>query len=326
MGVVAAGAEGRGEMTRQPVWMRVWIASLLLIGCAARPAPTVSSRSATLMPTEMPDPTPMPTKMQDPTLTPEVTQLPPSPEEGGTTVTFTVVYDNNGYDPHLRTAWGFSCWVEAGEATVLFDTGGDSATLLDNLAKLDLDPHEIDAVVLSHIHSDHTGGLAGLLATGIRPTVYVPSAFPESFKADVRARTDLVEVIAPLEILPGVYTTGQVGSSIIEQALVVQRTAGWVVVTGCAHPGIVEMVRRAKEITDGQVVLVMGGFHLGGASERQIEDIIVEFRRLGVKRVAPCHCTGDQARRMFADAYGADCTLAGVGWVLRIGPDGKISD
>jgi 7,8-dihydropterin-6-yl-methyl-4-(beta-D-ribofuranosyl)aminobenzene 5'-phosphate synthase len=241
-------------------------------------------------------------------------------------VRFTVVYDNNAYDPDLRTAWGFSCWVEAGGATVLFDTGGDSATLLDNLAKLGLDPHEIDAVVLSHIHGDHTGGLAGLLATGIRPTVYVPSAFPESFKADVRARTDLVEVIAPLEILPGVYTTGQVGSSIIEQALVVQTTAGWVVVTGCAHPGIVEMVGRAKEITDGQVVLVLGGFHLGGASERQIEDIIVEFRAMYVRRIAPCHCTGDQARRMFADAYGPECALAGVGWVVRMGPDGEISD
>jgi len=311
---------------RWPVWMRVCIASLLLIGCAARAAPAVSSRSATLTPTEMPGPTLTPTKTPDPTLTPEVTQLPPLPEEGGTTVTFTVVYDNNGYDPDLRTAWGFSCWVEAGEATVLFDTGGDSATLLDNLAKLDLDPHEIDAVVLSHVHGDHTGGLAGLLATGIRPTVYVPSAFPESFKADVRARTDLVEVTGPLEISPGVYTAGQVGSSIIEQALVVQTTAGWVVVTGCAHPGIVEMVRRAKAVTDGQVVLAMGGFHLGGASKRQIEDIIAELRAIDVQRLAPCHCTGDQARRMFVDAYGPECTLAGVGWAVGIDPYGEISD
>lgn len=330
-------------MTRQSMWMRLWIVSLLLIGCAARPAPTVSSRPATPTPTEMPaptlmptetlDPTLTPTKMPDPTLTPtktpdstltpEVIQPSPSPEEEGTTVTFTVVYDNNGYDPNLRAAWGFSCWVEASEATVLFDTGGDSAILLDSLAKLGLDPHEIDAVVLSHVHGDHTGGLAGLLATGIRPTVYVPSAFPASFKADVRTRTHLVEVTVPLEISPGVYTTGQVGSSIIEQALVVQTAAGWVVVTGCAHPGIVEMVRRAKEITDGQIALAMGGFHLGGASERQIEEIITQFRAMDVQRIAPCHCTGDQARRMFVDAYGPDCALAGVGWVVHIGPDGS---
>jgi len=105
---------------------------------------------------------------------------------------FTMIYDNNEYDPALRTAWGFACWVEVGEATVLFDTGGDGATLLGNLAELKLDPQEIDAVVLSHIHGDHTGGLVGLLETGARPTVYAPAAFPASFKADVSARTECV--------------------------------------------------------------------------------------------------------------------------------------
>jgi 7,8-dihydropterin-6-yl-methyl-4-(beta-D-ribofuranosyl)aminobenzene 5'-phosphate synthase len=234
-------------------------------------------------------------------------------------VTFTVVYDNNKYDPALRTAWGFSCWVEAGEATVLFDTGGDGATLLGNIAKLGLDPQAIDAVVLSHIHGDHTGGLAGLLDTGAKPTVYVPAAFPASFKADVRARTDLVEVTGPTEILPGVYTTGQMGSSIVEQALVAETGVGWVVVTGCAHPGIAEMVRQAEQVAAGEVVLVLGGFHLGGASRGRIEGIIAEFRRLGVQRVAPYHCTGDRARRMFAHAFGANCTLAGVGWGVSVG-------
>jgi len=281
--------------------------SLLVAGCTARPGMATPGRSATLLPTKTPSPT----------FTLEPTRALPTTEEEQT-VEFTVVYDNNGYDPALRTAWGFSCWVEAGETTALFDTGGAGTTLLGNMASLDLDPQAIDAVVLSHIHGDHTGGLAGLLDTGIRPTVYVPAAFPESFKADVRARTDLVEVTGPLEISSGIYTTDQVGSSIIEQALAVQTDAGWVVVTGCAHPGIVEMVRRAKEITAGEVTLVMGGFHLGSASERQIEQIIAEFRDMDVQRVAPCHCTGDRARRMFADAYGADCTLAGVGWVVRV--------
>jgi 7,8-dihydropterin-6-yl-methyl-4-(beta-D-ribofuranosyl)aminobenzene 5'-phosphate synthase len=97
---------------------------------------------------------------------------------------------------------------------------------------------------------------------------------------------------------------------------------GLVIVTGCAHPGVVEMVRRAKKAATGEVALVMGGFHLGGASQGQIEGIIAEFRQLGVQRVAPCHCTGDRARRMFADAYATDCTLAGVGWVASMGTGG----
>jgi 7,8-dihydropterin-6-yl-methyl-4-(beta-D-ribofuranosyl)aminobenzene 5'-phosphate synthase len=241
-----------------------------------------------------------------------------SPEEGHT-VTFTVICDTHEYDSALRTAKGFSCWVETGEATVLFDTGGDGATLLGNMSKLDLDPRAIDAVVLSHIHSDHTGGLSGLLDTGVRPTVYVPAAFPALRKSDVRGRADLVEVTGPMELLPDVYTTGQMGSGIVEQALVVRTGAELVIVAGCAHPGIAEMVRKGKEVAAGGVTLAMGGFHLGGASQWQIKDIIAEFRRLGVRRVAPCHCTGERARRMFAIAFGPDCTLSGVGWVASVG-------
>jgi len=290
-------------MTQHLVWIGAWIASLVVAGCTAWPGPPTLALPVT----------PAPTKVLSPTFTTEPTQ----------TLKLTVVYDNYGYDSTLLTAWGFSCWVETGEATVLFDTGGDGAILLNNLAKLGLDPQAIDAVVLSHIHNDHIGGLASLLDMGVKPTVYAPAAFPESFKADVRARTDLVEVTGSTQVAPGIYTTGQVGSGIVEQALVVQTGTGLVVVTGCAHPGIAEMVRRAKEVAAGEVVLVMGGFHLGGASESQIEGLIAEFRRMGVQRVAPCHCTGDPARRMFADAYGADCILPGVGWAVRIGPDGE---
>ena len=84
-----------------------------------------------------------------------------------------------------------------------------------------------------------------------------------------------------------------------------------VVVTGCAHPGIVEMVRRAKESAGGEVALVMGGFHLGSASRRQVERIIADFRALGVRQVAPCHCTGDRAMRTLAENTGTiSSTLA----------------
>jgi len=122
-----------------------------------------------------------------------------------------------------------------------------------------------------------------------------------------------------MDVLPSVYTTGQVGSGIVEQALVVETGAGLVVVTGCAHPGVVEMVRRVKEVTVGEVALAMGGFHLGEASRDEIEGIIAGLRQLGVRRIAPCHCTGDRARVMFEDAYGTDCTLAGVGWAVSVG-------
>jgi len=228
-----------------------------------------------------------------------------------------VVYDNRTLYPHLASRWGFSCLVND---DLLFDTGGDGRTLLSNMTKMRIDPVEIRTVVLSHAHGDHTGGLGRLLGTGVRPTVYVPRSFSARFKADVRSLTTLVEVHGPVEIRPGIHTTGEVGRGLVEQALAVETGDGLVVVTGCAHPGIVKMVRRAKESVGGKVYLVMGGFHLGGTSQRRVKAIIADFRQLGVQRVAPCHCTGDRAIRVFAKEYGGDFVKAGVGLALDIGP------
>jgi 7,8-dihydropterin-6-yl-methyl-4-(beta-D-ribofuranosyl)aminobenzene 5'-phosphate synthase len=228
-----------------------------------------------------------------------------------------IIYDNRTLDPNLTSGWGFSCLV--GD-DLLFDTGGDGRTLLSNMTKMGIDPAGIRTVVLSHAHGDHTGGLGALLGTGVRPTVYVPRSFPARFKADVRSLTTLVEVHGPVEIRPSIHTTGEVGRGLVEQALAVETGDGLVVVTGCAHPGVVKMVRRAKESAGDEVYLVMGGFHLGGTSQRQVKAVIADFRQLGVQRVAPCHCTGDRSIRVFAEEYGADFIETGVGMVLDIGP------
>jgi 7,8-dihydropterin-6-yl-methyl-4-(beta-D-ribofuranosyl)aminobenzene 5'-phosphate synthase len=236
---------------------------------------------------------------------------------------FSVVYDNQTLEPTLASAWGFACLV--GD-DLLFDTGGDARRLLSNMESMGIDPAGIGTVVLSHAHGDHTGGLGGLLDRGVRPTVYVPRSFPRRFKADVRAITTLVEVDGPMEIRPGIHITGGMGSALIEQALVVDTTEGMVVVTGCAHPGIVEMVRRSTSLTAGrakgsvgEVALVMGGFHLGSASRRQVKRIIADFHDLGVRQVAPCHCTGDRAIQVFAEEYGDDFVKVGVGRAIAIG-------
>jgi 7,8-dihydropterin-6-yl-methyl-4-(beta-D-ribofuranosyl)aminobenzene 5'-phosphate synthase len=234
------------------------------------------------------------------------------------TLTITIVYDNNAYDPRLRTAWGFSCQIESLGQVILFDTGGDSPKLLANMATLGIDPSRIQTVVLSHTHGDHTGGLSGLLPlAGDGLTVFAPQSFPTRFKEAVRTRAQLVEVHKPREVGEEAYTTGEMGTGIIEQSLAVRTDRGLVVVTGCAHPGIVEIVRQAKALSDDEVYLVLGGFHLGGKSRSKIKGILSEFRRLGVRKVAPCHCTGEQAIRMFRQEYGEDFIQAGVGKVLR---------
>jgi len=228
-----------------------------------------------------------------------------------------VVYDNRSLHRGLSPAWGFSCLV--GD-DLLFDTGGDGPRLLSNMERMGLDIGRIKTVVFSHAHGDHTGGLGALLAVNEGITVYLPRSSSSRFRERVKARARVVEVHEPLEIAKGIYTTGEVGRGLVEQSLVVVTGRGLVVVTGCAHPGIVGMLRRAKQIGGNGIYLAIGGFHLSVVNGRKIGDIIAEFRRLGVQKVAPCHCTGRRAMEMFAAEYGEDFIEAGVGLVLDIGP------
>ncbi|MBN2006148.1 MAG: MBL fold metallo-hydrolase [Anaerolineae bacterium] len=228
-------------------------------------------------------------------------------------MTITVIYDNVTYDTRLKNDWGFACLVEGPNSTLLFDTGGKSDILLENMHTLGFDPRDVDTVFLSHFHADHTGGLAGFLAENPNVTVIMPQSFPESLKASVRqAGAEPVEVSGPATVNAWARSTGELGGQIREQALVIESEQGLVVITGCAHPGIVTMVRQAQPSGDA-IHLVMGGFHLRDANATQIAGTIAGLQALGVEQIAPSHCTGDAAIRAFADAFGPAYRAGGAG-------------
>jgi 7,8-dihydropterin-6-yl-methyl-4-(beta-D-ribofuranosyl)aminobenzene 5'-phosphate synthase len=231
----------------------------------------------------------------------------------------TIVYDNNPYREGLETRWGFSCLVVGLECTLLFDVGGDGTVLLRNMAKLEIDPKQIDAVILSHIHVDHIGGLPDFLEQNPDVVVYVPKSFPQGVGRDVEsAGAREVKVDTPVEICQNAYSTGELGSWIKEQSLVIRTAKGLVVITGCAHPGVVEIVQRAKQMLSTDVYLVLGGFHLCWMSIHQVRTIIKGMQRQKVEKIAPCHCSGDLAREQFEKYYGKDFILTGVGTRITI--------
>ena len=314
VGLLVAGCVSPTSVTPTPA-----IAPTRTSAPAVAPTPTPAiAPTRTSTPAVAPTPTPTlpPTSTAAPTSTRHVPTATPM-EAGG--VTITILYDNNEYDERLETAWGFSCLVEGTEETILFDTGGDSAMLLRNMRTLGIDPRDVDVVVISHIHYDHVGGLAGFLEENHAVTVYLPECLPESIKETVReAGAELIEVHEPVRICEHVYSTGELGDLIREQSLVIETVRGLVVITGCAHPGVVNIVRRAKELVGGEVYLVLGGFHLGSVSAAEIATIVEDFQQLGVQKVAPCHCSGDVARRLFEEAYGEDFIPAGVGSRLEV--------
>ncbi len=225
----------------------------------------------------------------------------------------TILTDNYPFDSRLSTQWGFAALVEYHGHTLLFDTGASGSVLLENMKQLGADPRSVEAVIISHAHDDHTGGLQALLDTGSRPTIYTPplSGLPKA----VGAQTKLVEVTDALEIFPGVHTTGMVDN---EQALVVETRDGAVVITGCAHPGVAKMVRQAQEVVPGKIALLAGGFHLYETGKDKLSPIIAELRQLGVEKVVPCHCTGDSAIALFRTEYGENYVEGGVGRTVTL--------
>jgi 7,8-dihydropterin-6-yl-methyl-4-(beta-D-ribofuranosyl)aminobenzene 5'-phosphate synthase len=234
-------------------------------------------------------------------------------------VTLTIMYDNYKHDESLQAEWGFSCLIQGTEQTVLFDTGGDAKVLAANFKKLNIDPNIIDTVVISHMHWDHINGLEWLVTENGHLKIYLPDSAPEEKVQELQGKADSVTLVSQTQcICPGVFSTGTLQQNVPEQALCVETPEGTLVIVGCSHPGIVQILKKAKELSGEEIYLAFGGFHLGGYSREQIESIIKEIKELGAKKIGPTHCTGDRAIAMFKEAWGQNYVSMGVGKQLRI--------
>lgn len=229
-------------------------------------------------------------------------------------IRLTIVYDNNTYLKSLQTDWGFSCLIQGLKKSILFDTGTNGDILLNNMEKLGIQPNLIECVFLSHFHKDHTGGLNALLNANSRLEVWLPEFFPADFKKNITSTgASIVEVNGPQEICEGAFTTGVIEGWIREQSLVLETTPGLVVVTGCAHPRLINILFQVKDFFNDNIHAVLGGFHLAGFQKNEIEEVLEKLEILEVKKIGPCHCTGEDARKMFLDAYKEDFIEVGVG-------------
>lgn len=230
----------------------------------------------------------------------------------------TIIYDNYVFSEGVKADWGFSCLIEGGEKTVLFDTGTAPEIFYANAEKMNVDLGKVELIAISHNHYDHTGNLFTMLENHKEMTVYLASFSDPYIKRVEEKKAKVVPVNDSLEISKDIFLTGAMGDVIKEQSLVLKTKEGLVVITGCAHPGIVNIIKKVKQDFKQDVYMVFGGFHLLEETEEGLKNIIAEFKKEGVVKVGPIHCTGDKAIHAFKEAYGNDFMNMGVGKNLKI--------
>jgi 7,8-dihydropterin-6-yl-methyl-4-(beta-D-ribofuranosyl)aminobenzene 5'-phosphate synthase len=266
----------------------------------------------------------------------------------------TILYDAFGKATRMTKDWGYSALVEHGGKRILFDTGNNPDIFARNVEAAGARLDNLDFVVVSHRHLDHTAGLSYLLRVNPGVRIYVPresfgvfgSSLPSSFyrKQDslpqemryydgepedtlsfgtVWPQGRFVPVDSMLEVAPGIHLIALVSDvpgtrELRELSLAIETAEGMVVVAGCSHPGIERIVEAASGI-DHRVSSVFGGFHLPAAPDSQIERIATALHdTYRVKRVAPGHCTGEPAFYRFRKGWGEEYVYAGVGSVIPV--------
>jgi 7,8-dihydropterin-6-yl-methyl-4-(beta-D-ribofuranosyl)aminobenzene 5'-phosphate synthase len=234
-----------------------------------------------------------------------------------------ILYDNRSYRETLRPGWGFSALIEHNAKRVLFDVGADVLVFEHNAKACGVDPKATDALVLSHEHCDHIGAISAALHRKL--DVYYPASFSSQFEKEIwdEGRNPLWTphpVTDPVEIAPGIHSTGELKgkNGIVEQGVIVDTGEGPILITGCAHPGIVQMVEVATDISSRFPHLVLGGFHLPGKKVAEVQAIAAQLKQLGVKQIAPCHCTGERATTVLRAAFAGASIEVGVGTEIAI--------
>jgi 7,8-dihydropterin-6-yl-methyl-4-(beta-D-ribofuranosyl)aminobenzene 5'-phosphate synthase len=244
------------------------------------------------------------------------------------------------------------------EVTVLMDTGTSPEALLHNVDAMGVNLEDVDVIALSHGHYDHTGGLLEALKRMKKrvpviahPTVFEPklSLMPHlrligaPFKVSDVEAVGGVPVFAsdPVKIADGITTTGEVprttsfekvrgfwtvqNGSFVEDimpddlSLVIDiENKGLVVVAGCAHAGIINIIRHAQNITGKKKVFaVLGGFHLVNADAKKIQATVDELEKVDPRFVGPCHCTGKKATKKISETFGERCRILHSGDIIE---------
>ncbi|MEM3381296.1 MAG: MBL fold metallo-hydrolase [Candidatus Bathyarchaeia archaeon] len=242
---------------------------------------------------------------------------------------------------------------------ILIDAGPPIDSALKNAYAMGIDLKNIDAIFITHGHYDHVGGLPEILKVIDHPTPvvahpqifhpklilkpklrYVGPNFDEStLKANggtpvlSRDPVDIMDGVStsgeiiretPFETVSGFWTldNGRLVKDLMldDQALYVKvEGKGLVIISGCAHAGIVNTIRQAKKISGlNQIYAIIGGLHLSTSDDERIRKSVDEIERVAPEVIYPCHCTGLKAISFLLEIFENRCIPIRTGDTVKL--------
>ena len=262
--------------------------------------------------------------------------------------------------------WGFAALVEADGNRILYDTGARPTTVLENARELGIDLSNVRDVILSHNHTDHTGGLvtlrrelarqnpAALARAYVAPGIFWsrPNGHGGEDNTTIAARREyealggaIIEHDKAFEMFPGVWLTGPVPRVYAErnwsvtgkvaapeglvedtipedQALIFDTDRGLVMLSGCAHAGIINILDYARHtVREAPVYAAIGGFHLFAADDAKLDWTAAKLHEMKLENLLGAHCTGLHTVYYLKDKLGLPrqaCLVGAVGAVFTL--------
>lgn len=265
----------------------------------------------------------------------------------------TILIDNNTLQEDLVTEMGFSAFIEEADKNILYDTGR-AGNLIGNAMKLGVDLLKTDIIAISHGHYDHTDGLKSLIAffkenkdNRKRSLVIHPNGFIDRWnsvknryigselkEADLQEHFDIHFSVGPVSLTDKLTWSGEIertndfecknmnfhtkdGDDKIEDdtALFYKSEKGLVIIAGCSHSGICNIIKHAKKSEkDDRILDIVGGIHLKDASTDLIEKTMSEVEKTNPQEVHFCHCTGEKAFSFLQETRTMNFHPIGCGW------------